>query len=109
MDIKQALEDWIGDDENTHWGACNNHGDKSNYKCVCGKEDRNKLRASLRASLPSLLAKIEQQRLLDRKDELIDLWNSVDDEGSEAMTKIHARIAQLDALLNTKGADDAKT
>lgn len=52
--IKALMLELIGEDENTHWGACNNHGDKSNYKCVCGKESRNKLRAELRQKVEAL-------------------------------------------------------
>jgi hypothetical protein len=41
-----VLEDIVGPDGNTHWGACNNHGiGKPNYKCVCPVEPQNGLRA----------------------------------------------------------------
>lgn len=52
--LDRVEKEVIGSDENTHWGACNNHGDKSNYRCVCGKERQNNLRAEQRTRLTTL-------------------------------------------------------
>lgn len=48
---KSRVVEAIGTEENTHWSACNNHGDKSNYECVCGREERNKFRKQLKTQL----------------------------------------------------------
>jgi hypothetical protein len=41
----------IGGQQNTHWGACNNHGNPSKLKCVCPVEDRNTLRLEILEAL----------------------------------------------------------
>lgn len=46
---KKMLEFVIGEDSNTHWSACNNHGKgRPNYKCVCGLERLNEYREQAR-------------------------------------------------------------
>lgn len=39
-------------DENPHWGACNNK--QPSYECVCGKESKNELRSQLRSFMEGL-------------------------------------------------------
>lgn len=104
VNLQQLLEDWIGDNVLV---SDNIWADPRPEKVRA----QNALRAELRTQIPALLAKIEQHVLEARKDELEWVLRQdgnvfVGNGENQIQWNARNRIAELDALLNTKGKNN---